>query len=93
LAELSASDRAAAEKQRVCPVSGDVLGATGKPYKVTVKGQTVFLCCPDGRGKFSGQRGLAPFAAERPEGCFAQTVPVPFAARIALLPHFLRKRP
>jgi len=47
LAELSADDRAAAEKQRVCPVSGDVLGAMGKPYKVTVKGQTVFLCCPD----------------------------------------------
>ena len=45
LAELSADDRAAAEKQRVCPVSGDVLGAEGKPYKVTVKGQTVFLCC------------------------------------------------
>ena len=46
LAELSAGDRAAAEKQRVCPVSGDVLGAMGKPYKVSVKGQTVFLCCP-----------------------------------------------
>ncbi|OHB86007.1 MAG: hypothetical protein A2V98_26565 [Planctomycetes bacterium RBG_16_64_12] len=47
LAELSDADRAAAEKQRVCPVSGDVLGTVGKPYKVTVKGRTVFLCCPD----------------------------------------------
>jgi Cu(I)/Ag(I) efflux system membrane fusion protein len=47
LAELSDADRAAAEKQRVCPVSGDVLGSVGKPYKVTVKGRTVFLCCPD----------------------------------------------
>ncbi len=46
LAELSADDRAAAEKQRVCPVSGDILGSQGKPYKVTVKGQVVFLCCP-----------------------------------------------
>ena len=46
LAELSADDRAAAEKQRVCPVSGDVLGTQGKPYKVTVKGHTLFLCCP-----------------------------------------------
>jgi YHS domain-containing protein len=45
LAELSAEDRAAAEKQRVCPVSGDVLGEHDKPYKVTVKGQVVFLCC------------------------------------------------
>lgn len=45
LAELSAADRAAAEKQRVCPVSGDILGEMGMPYKVTVKGQVVFLCC------------------------------------------------
>lgn len=46
LAELSDADRAAAERQRVCPVSGLVLGTVGKPYKVTVKGKTVFLCCP-----------------------------------------------
>jgi Cu(I)/Ag(I) efflux system membrane fusion protein len=45
LAELSAEDRALAEKQRICPVSGDLLGSMGKPYKVTVKGRTVFLCC------------------------------------------------
>ena len=47
LAELSADDRAAAEKQRVCPVSGDALGSNGKPVKVTVKGKTVYLCCAD----------------------------------------------
>jgi YHS domain-containing protein len=45
LAELSESDRAAALAQRVCPVSGEVLGSMGKPFKVTVKGQTFFLCC------------------------------------------------
>ena len=49
LAELSPSDRAAAEKQRVCPVSGDLLGSMGKPIKVIVKGQTVFLCCAGSR--------------------------------------------
>ncbi len=32
---------------------------------------------PPGAASFLGKRGLAPFAAERPEGCFAQTVPVP----------------
>ena len=32
---------------RFLPVTGDVLGAQGKPYKVTVKRRTVFLCCPD----------------------------------------------
>jgi Cu(I)/Ag(I) efflux system membrane fusion protein len=45
LKELSPEDLAAVQKQKVCPVSGEELGAMGKPYKVTVKGQTVFLCC------------------------------------------------
>lgn len=44
-AELSQPDRALAEKQKVCPVSGEPLGSMGRPYKVTVKGQEVFLCC------------------------------------------------
>ncbi len=45
LTGLAPEDRAVAEKQRVCPVSGDILGEQGKPYKVTVEGQVVFLCC------------------------------------------------
>jgi YHS domain-containing protein len=45
LAELAPADRAAALKQRVCPVTGEALGSMGKPFKVTVKGQTFFLCC------------------------------------------------
>lgn len=45
LAELSPSDRALAEKQKICPVSGEALGGMGKPYKTTIKGKTVFLCC------------------------------------------------
>ena len=35
-----------AEKQQTCPVSGKPLGSMGVPYKVEVKGRTVFLCCP-----------------------------------------------
>ncbi len=46
LAGLAEADRAAAEKQKVCPVSGELLGSMGTPVKVTVKGKTVFLCCP-----------------------------------------------
>ncbi len=46
LEKLAAEDRAAAEKQKVCPVSGQPLGSMGTPVKVTVKGQTLFLCCP-----------------------------------------------
>lgn len=46
LAQLSPEDRALAEKQKTCPVSGQPLGAMGKPYKVTVEGRDVLLCCP-----------------------------------------------
>lgn len=45
LAELSADDRALAERQETCPVSGEPLGSMGKPYKVTVQGRGVLLCC------------------------------------------------
>ncbi len=46
LAKLSSEDRALAEKQEVCPVSGEPLGSMGTPYKVTVQGRQVLLCCP-----------------------------------------------
>ncbi len=45
LAELSVEDRAAAEKQRICPVQEAELGSMGKPVKVSVRGRDVFLCC------------------------------------------------
>ncbi len=43
--KLSEADAALAKEQGTCPVSGDVLGEMGTPYKVTVEGKTVFLCC------------------------------------------------
>jgi hypothetical protein len=45
LKELGEADRRLAEQQKVCPVSGELLGSMGKPYKMTVKGHDVFLCC------------------------------------------------
>jgi hypothetical protein len=45
LSELAESDRTAAVAQKVCPVTDKQLGSMGKPYKVTVEGQDVFLCC------------------------------------------------
>ena len=45
LAQLAPEDRRLAEAQKLCPVSGEALGEMGAPVKVTVKGQTVFLCC------------------------------------------------
>lgn len=45
--QLPAADQELALKQAVCPVSDGHLGSEdmGKPYKVTVAGRTVFLCC------------------------------------------------
>jgi len=45
LAKLSPADRASAENQHVCPVSGDMLGAMRPPLKVDVNGQQVWICC------------------------------------------------
>ncbi len=45
LSELSDADRSAALAQKVCPVTDKPLGSMGKPPKVTVEGQDVFLCC------------------------------------------------
>ena len=47
LKELDEADRKLAARQRVCPVSGELLGTAdmGKPYKMTVQGRTFFLCC------------------------------------------------
>ena len=45
LSQLSAADRALAATQKTCPVTGELLGSMGAPYKVTVKGQEVLLCC------------------------------------------------
>jgi len=50
LAGLSEEDRALAEKQKICPVSGQPLGSMGAPVKVTVKDRDVFLCCEGCRG-------------------------------------------
>ncbi len=47
LKELDETDRKLAEKQKVCPISGALLGSMDKPYKMTVKGRVIFLCCKD----------------------------------------------
>lgn len=45
MGELPEAERAVAMAQKVCPVGGGALGSMGMPYKVTVKGRDVFLCC------------------------------------------------
>jgi hypothetical protein len=45
LNELTAADRQLAQAQKYCPIGGEPLGSMGKPIKLTLQGQTVFLCC------------------------------------------------
>ena len=45
LATLSPEDRALAEAQKTCPVTGELLGSMGAPIKVTVEGRDVLVCC------------------------------------------------
>jgi len=41
----SAEDEALIKAQKVCPVSGEELGAMGGAYKIIYKGKPIFLCC------------------------------------------------
>jgi len=46
LAKLSPEDRKLAESQKFCAFENESpLGGMGEPYKLTIEGQTVFLCC------------------------------------------------
>ena len=45
LAKLSPADRAAAERQKICPVADERLGSMGTPIKLNVQGRDVFICC------------------------------------------------
>lgn len=56
---------AAIESQKVCPVSGQPLGAMGKPIAVSLGEQTVYVCCAgcvdavkSEPTKFASQRGV-----------------------------------
>lgn len=53
--------------QRTCPVMGDVLGEMGEPIPVSVKGQTVYVCCKGCVAKVQRDpdKYLAVVAAER----------------------------
>ncbi len=45
LALLPGSEQAVALQQRVCPVTGQLLGSMGRPIRVDVDGRSVFVCC------------------------------------------------
>jgi hypothetical protein len=45
LAKLSDTDRPLAQAQKYCPVQKALLGTMGKPDRIEIEGQPVFLCC------------------------------------------------
>jgi hypothetical protein len=55
LAKLSPEDAASAEKQHICPVSGELLGTMGPPKKIEVKEQQVWICCEGCREELLAQ--------------------------------------
>jgi hypothetical protein len=48
--------------QRTCPVSGEKLGVHGSPVPLTLKGETIYVCCSSCVEK----------AKEAPDGCLAK---------------------
>ena len=44
-AKLSPEDRRLVEAQELCPITKMQLGSMGPPIKLTLNGETVFLCC------------------------------------------------
>ncbi|HEV3342009.1 MAG TPA: heavy metal-binding domain-containing protein, partial [Pirellulales bacterium] len=57
LDKLPPQERVAAERQKVCPVTGMALGSMGTPVKVELNGQTVWLCCAGCEVEASEQPG------------------------------------
>ena len=53
--------------QKRCPVMGEELGAMGDPIPVTVKGQTVYVCCRGcaAKAQRDPDKTLAAVAADR----------------------------
>jgi hypothetical protein len=70
--QLPEADRQLAVAQRTCPVTGAPLGSMGVPVKITLRGQTVFLCCKGCAGKAKKEpeetlRRLSQLATTKPQ--------------------------
>lgn len=65
LDKLPADERAAAERQKVCPITGMPLGSMGTPVKMSIEGRTLWLCCA----------GCQAEAADNPERTLEQLRP------------------
>lgn len=78
LAQLPLADRAVAESQKFCPVLGaSRLGSMGPPIKLSVDGQTVFVCCEGCRNQALAKPAetLAQIAKSKQQSSAVATVP------------------
>jgi Cu(I)/Ag(I) efflux system membrane fusion protein len=57
LAKLPPEEALAAEKQRICPVSEELLGSMGVPVKVALGDTVVWICCEGCRDKLTASPG------------------------------------
>ena len=70
---LSKYDQLKSQVQKICPVSGEMLGSMGEPIKVQVGAEDIFLCCKSCASKqinkthwltihknFAGAQGICP---------------------------------
>ena len=51
IAKLPVPDQTLARAQALCPITGEPLGSMGMPFKLTVEGKSLFLCCQGCEGK------------------------------------------
>lgn len=96
LAKLTPADRKAAESQRYCPIlTTSRLGSMGPPIKLTVAGETVFICCEGCRDQAFGKptETLAQVAKSKqdkstptPPGAAADEPPPPPVAEPVAMP-------
>jgi len=77
LSKLSDEDRALAENQRICPVTGYPLGSMGTPPKVDVNGTPVFICCEGCRESLleEPEKHLAKLAAKPAAVAVEESIP------------------
>ncbi len=67
IAGLTPQDRQLALEQAACPISGEPLGSMGAPFKTTLNGQPVFLCCAgcESQARKDADKILARLAEQR----------------------------
>ncbi len=58
IGELSADEQGLAKTQQICPVTEMPLGSMGKPIKIDLNGETVFLCCQGCEGRLRSEPDL-----------------------------------